>query len=126
MTLPSADDLFSTQETHDDAHREKVQDIVLDLIDDFPDHPFHVKDDEAMQAMVESIRSGGIQTPLIIRNKDNGRYELISGHRRKFAAALAERDILPCIVREMTRDEAIIAMVDANLQRAVILPSEKA
>ena len=103
-----------------------MQEIALDLIDDFPNHPFHVKDDETMQAMAASIREVGIQTPLIVRRKDDGRYEIISGHRRKFAAALAGRETLPCIVREMTRDEAVIAMVDANLQREVILPSEKA
>jgi len=126
MSLPSADDLFSTQETRDDAQREKVQDIALDLIDSFPDHPFHVRQDEAMSTMEKSIREVGIQTPLIVRPKDDGRYEIISGHRRKFAAALAGRETLPCIVREMTRDEAVIAMIDANLQREVILPSEKA
>ena len=126
MTLPTADDLFSTQETRDDAQREKVQEIALDLVDGFPNHPFHVKDDEAMQTMVASIREVGIQTPLIVRPKDDGRYEIISGHRRKFAAVLAGRETLPCIVREMTRDEAVIAMVDANLQREVIHPSEKA
>ena len=126
MALPSADDLFSTQETRDDAQREKVQEIALDLVDGFPDHPFQVRDDEAMRAMSASIREVGIQTPLIVRPKDDGRFEIISGHRRKFAAALAGRETLPCIVREMTRDEAIIAMIDANLQREVILPSEKA
>ena len=126
VALPSADDLFSTQETRDDAQREKVQDIPLDLVDDFPDHPFHVRQDEAMSAMEQSIRTVGIQTPLIARRKDDGRYELISGHRRKFAAVLAGRETLPCIIRETTRDEAIIAMIDANLQREVILPSEKA
>ena len=126
MTLPSATDLFSTQETRDDAQREKVQEIALDLVDDFPDHPFHVKNDEAMQTMAASIREVGIQTPLIVRPKEDGHYELVSGHRRKFAAALAGSETLPCIVREMTRDEAVIAMIDANLQREVILPSEKA
>ena len=126
MSLPSADDLFSTQATRDDAQREKVQEISLALIDPFPEHPFHVREDEAMTAMAESIKAVGIQTPLIVRPKDDERYEIISGHRRKFAAALAGCETLPCIVREMTRDEAIIAMIDANLQREVILPSEKA
>jgi len=126
MALPSADDLFSTQETRDDAQREKVQEIPLGHIDDFPGHPFHVKDDEAMQAMAASIREVGIQTPLIVHKKDDGRYEIISGHRRKFAATLAGRETLPCIIREMTHDEVIIAMIDANLQREMILPSEKA
>jgi len=126
MRLPSADDLFSTQAERDDAQRERVQDIPLDLIDGFPDHPFQVRDDEAMQAMVESIGAVGIHTPLLVRPKDDGRYEIISGHRRKHAATLAGLASVPVIIREMTRDEAIIAMIDANLQREVILPSEKA
>jgi ParB family chromosome partitioning protein len=129
FTLPKqrrTSDLFSTQESRDDAQREKVQEIPIDKIDDFLDHPFHVKNDEAMQTMAASIREVGIQTPLIVRPKDDGHYEIISGHRRKFAATLAGLEALPCIVREMTRDEAVIAMVDANLQREVILPSEKA
>jgi len=119
-------DLFTTQESRDDAQREKVQEIPLDLIDDFPGHPFHVRQDEAMESMVESVRKSGVLTPAVARPKDDGRYELVSGHRRKFAAALAGLETLPVIVREMTRDEAIIAMVDANMQREVILPSEKA
>ena len=88
MTLPSANDLFSTQESRDEAQRERVQEIALDLIDDFPGHPFHVRQDEAMQTMVESIRKAGVLTPAVVRPKDDGRYELVSGHRRKFAAAL--------------------------------------
>jgi ParB family chromosome partitioning protein len=126
LDLPSAADLFSTQAERDDAKREKARDIPLAEIDDFPDHPFQVRNDEAMQNMVESVKAVGIQTPAIARQKEDGRYELISGHRRKMAAALAELETMPLIVRNLSRDEAIIAMVDANLQREQILPSEKA
>jgi ParB family chromosome partitioning protein len=119
--IQTLDDLFGIP-----AAGEAVQSIPLDQIDDFPDHPFHVRQDEAMAVMVESVQAVGIQTPLIVRPKEDGRYEIISGHRRKFAAALAGLEALPCIVRQFTRDEAIIAMIDANLQREVILPSEKA
>ena len=120
-TIQTLDDLFGIP-----ASDETVQSVPANLVDAFPDHPFQVKQDEAMAAMVESVQAVGIQTPLIVRPKEDGRYEVISGHRRKFAAALAGLEILPCIVREMTRDEAIIAMIDSNLQREVILPSEKA
>ena len=126
LNLPSVDDLFSTQESRDDAKREKVMDVPLSEIDDFPDHPFQVKDDEAMQNMVESVRKFGVLTPAVARQKEDGRYELISGHRRKRACELAGIDTLPVIVRQMSRDEAIIFMIDSNLQREVILPSEKA
>jgi ParB family chromosome partitioning protein len=126
LPLPSAGDLFSTQETRDDLHREKVTDISFTEIDNFPDHPFQVKDDESMQAMVDSIKTYGVHTPAIVRLKDDDRFELVSGHRRKMASELAGLETLPCIIREMSRDEAIIAMVDANLQRDVVLPSEKA
>jgi ParB family chromosome partitioning protein len=126
LNLPSADDLFSTQEERDDAKREKVLDIPLSEIDSFPDHPFQVRMDEAMQAMAESIKTFGIQTPAIVRQKEDGRYELVSGHRRKMACELAGLETMPCIIRQMSRDEAIIAMVDSNLQRETILPSEKA
>jgi len=126
LNLPSADDLFTTQEERDDAKREKVLEIPLAELDDFPDHPFQVKMDESMKAMADSVKILGIQTPAIVRLKEDGRYELVSGHRRKMACELAGLDTLPCIVRQMTRDEAIIAMVDSNLQREVILPSEKA
>ena len=119
-------DLFTTQEQRDDMKREKVLDVPLTEIDDFPNHPFQVRNDEAMQSMVESVKAVGIQTPAIARKKDDGRYELISGHRRKMAATLAGRETMPLIVRDLSRDEAIIAMVDANLQRETILPSEKA
>lgn len=119
-------ELFTTQEQRDEDKREKVLVISLSEIDPFPDHPFQVKLDESMQAMVDSVKTFGIQTPALVRQKENGRYELVSGHRRKMACELAGLDSMPCIVRQMTRDEAIIAMVDANLQREVILPSEKA
>ena len=118
-------DLFTTQEQRDDVKREKVVNIPLAQIDDFPDHPFQVRQDEAMQGMVDSVKAVGIQTPAIVRQKEDGRYELISGHRRKLAATLAGLETMPVIVRNLSRDEAIIAMVDANLQRETILPSEK-
>lgn len=121
-----AADLFTTQEQRDDAKREKVLEVPLTEIDDFPEHPFQVKNDESMQSMVESVKAVGIQTPAIARQKEDGRYELVSGHRRKMAAVMAGLEAMPLIVRELSRDEAIIAMVDANLQRETILPSEKA
>ena len=126
LNLPSADDLFTAQEERDDVGREKVLDISLSEIDTFPDHPFLVKMDESMQAMVDSVTAVGIQTPAVVRRKEDGRYELVSGHRRKKACELAGLETMPCIVRQLSHDEAIIAMVDANLQREIILPSEKA
>ena len=119
-------ELFTTQEQRNEVRREKVLDILLSDIDAFPDHPFQVKMDESMQAMADSIRTIGVQTPAVVRRKDDGRYELVSGHRRRRASELAGLESLPCIVRELTYDEAVITMVDANLQREVILPSEKA
>lgn len=126
IDLPAFDELFLTQDERDDLKREKVIDIALLEIDNFPDHPFYVRDDEDMLHLVESVSEFGVLTPVTLRQKEDGRYELISGHRRKRAAELAGLDTLPSIVRDMTRDEAIIAMVDANLQRERILPSEKA
>ena len=126
LNLPPADSLFSTQEERDDLKREKVLEISLSEIDDFPDHPFQVRMDESMQAMADSVKAVGIQTPAIVRQKEDGRYELVSGHRRKMACELAVLDSMPCIVRQMSRDEAIISMVDSNLQRETIMPSEKA
>jgi len=130
LDLPPADSLvdqiFTTQEQRDDAKREKVMDIPLSEIDPFPNHPFLVKHDEAMQNMVESVKTFGIQTPAIVRQKDDGRYELISGHRRKMASEIVGQLELPCIIRKLSDSEATIAMVDANLQRETILPSEKA
>jgi len=119
-------EMFTTQEQRDESNLEKVLDLPLSEIDPFPDHPFNVKMDESMQAMADSVKSVGIQTPAVLRHKKDGRYELISGHRRKMACELARLETLPCIIRELDDDEAIIAMVDANLQREVILPSEKA
>jgi len=126
IIMPPADSLFTTQAERDDARREKVLDIPLYKIDGFPNHPFQVKMDESMQAMAESVKTYGIQTPAIVRQKEDGRYELVSGHRRKMACELAGLETMPCIVRELSRDEAVIVMVDSNLQREVILPSEKA
>jgi ParB family chromosome partitioning protein len=119
-------DLFTTQEQRDEDKREKVLDIPISEIDPFPDHPYQVRMDESMQAMADSVKAVGIQTPAVVRLKEDGRYELVSGHRRKMACELAGLETMPSIVREMSRDEAIIAMVDSNLQREVILPSEKA
>ena len=127
--IQTLDDLFgisATQAERDDVKREKVLDIPLSEIDGFPDHPFQVKMDESMQAMAESVKSFGIQTPAIVRQKEDGRYELVSGHRRKMACEIAGVEKMPCIIRQLNRDEAIITMVDSNLQREVILPSEKA
>ena len=126
LNLPSADDLFSTQESRDGTKLEKVVFIPRSQIDSFPNHPFLVKVDDSMMALVESIKAVGVQTPATVRPKEGGRYEYVAGHRRDKACELAEIDDMPCIVRQMTRDEAIIAMVESNLQREVILPSEKA
>ena len=126
LNLPSADDLFSTQEERDDAKRERVIDIPRSQIDGFPDHPFQVKVDESMLALVESVKLYGVLVPATVRSKEGGRYEYVAGHRRDKACELAGIETIPCIVRQMSRDEAIIAMVDSNLQRDVILPSEKA
>ena len=119
-------DIFTTQDQRDDTNREKVMEIPLSEIDPFPNHPFQVKHDEAMQTMADSIKTFGIQTPAIVRQKDDGRYELVSGHRRKMACEIAEIEVLPCIIRKLSKEESIIAMVDANLQRENILPSERA
>jgi ParB family chromosome partitioning protein len=124
--LPSVDDLFTTQAERDDTGREKVFDVPLGEIDGFPDHPFLVRIDDEMREMVESVREHGVLTPAIARRKDDGRYELLSGHRRKMASELAGLSTLPVIVREMDRDAAIVFMVNANMQREHVLPSEKA
>ena len=126
FNLPTVDDLFTTQEMRDDAQRESVRLIPLSEIDDFPDHPFHVRLDEAMQNLAGSIERFGILTPAVVRQKEDGRYELVSGHRRRKACELTGISEIPAIVRDMTRDEAVIFMVDANLQREMVLPSEKA
>ena len=112
LNLPSVD-IFSTQEERDDDKREKVLDIPLSIIDSFPDHPYNVTMDDSMQALIESIKVAGVQTPAVVRQKEDGRYELISGHRRKMACELAEIETMPCIVRQMDNDEAVVAMVDA-------------
>ena len=126
FTLPTLDDLFSTQELRDDAKLSKIRDIPLELIDDFPDHPFKVKLDEDMDQLIQSIKERGIITPVTLRPKEDGRYEIVSGHRRKKACELAGFETVKAEVREMTRDEAIILMVESNFQRSQILPSEKA
>ena len=126
FTLPTLDDLFSTQEMRDDAKLAKIRDIPLELIDDFPDHPFKVRDDEDMVQLVESVKERGVITPATVRQKEDGRYELISGHRRKRACELAGFETLRCEVVDLTRDEATILMVESNFQRSQILPSEKA
>ena len=126
FTLTSLDDLFSTQEQRDDEKFSKIKDIPISDIDDFPDHPFKVKDDEDMMQLVESIKERGVITPATVRLKEDGRYELISGHRRKRASEIVGLDTLRCEVVELTRDEATILMVESNCQRSKILPSEKA
>ena len=124
--LTSVDELFTTQEERDIAKRETVMDIPLAEISDFPNHPFKVTVDEKMLEMADSVKRYGVLVPTIVRPKQGGGYEMIAGHRRKMASELAERPTLNCIVRDLTDDEAIIIMVDSNLQREVILPSEKA
>lgn len=124
--LTSVDDLFSTQESRDEAKLERVLNLSPVRISDFPNHPFKVRMDEEMLQMVESVKQHGVLVPALVRPKEKGRYEMVSGHRRKCAAELAELSEIPCIVRNLTDDEAIIVMVDSNLQREKILPSEKA
>ncbi len=124
MKLPAADELFTTQAERD--IKESVKDIPLNEISDFPDHPFKVKVDEGMMEMADSIREYGVLVPALVRPKPEGGYEMVAGHRRKMASELAEKEEIPCIVRELTDDEAVLIMVDSNLQREKILPSEKA
>ncbi len=126
MKLTSVDDLFSTEESRAEAEKEHVQEIPITEIDGFPEHPFHVDMDDAMSEMVESIKRFGVLSPAVARQKEDGRYELISGHRRKKACELAGIEKMPVIIRNMDRDEAVIFMVDSNLQRERLLPSEKA
>jgi len=128
FTLPTntLDELFSTQEERDDAKLSKIRDIPLELIDDFPDHPFKVRDDEDMIQLVESVKERGVITPATVRQKEDGRYELISGHRRKRACELAGFEALRCEVVDLDRDAATVLMVESNYQRSQILPSEKA
>ena len=124
--LTSVDSLFTTQEEREEAGRESVREIPLSEITDFPNHPFQVRMDEKMTEMADSIRQYGVLVPAIVREKPEGGYEMVSGHRRKAACELAGTQSLPCIVRNLTDDEAILIMVDSNLQREQILPSEKA
>lgn len=126
MTLPLVDDLFSTQEERDEEKRESVWEIPLAEISDFPNHPFKVRMDEEMRDMAESVKQYGVLVPALVREKLGGGYEMIAGHRRKMASELAKQATMPCLVRNLTDDEAIIVMVDSNLQREKILPSEKA
>ena len=126
MRLPSLDDLFTSQKERDEADLKKIYEIPLTEIDPFPDHPFKVKDDEDMMNLVESVRANGVLTPATVRKKEDGRYELLSGHRRMRACELAGIDKLRCEIVEMSRDEATVFMVESNFQRTTILPSEKA
>ena len=124
--LTSVDELFTTQEIREDAKLERVVNLSPAEISDFPNHPFKVRMDEEMLQMAESVKQHGVLVPVLVRPKENGGYEMVSGHRRKCAAELAEMSEIPCIVRNLTDDEAVIVMVDSNLQREIILPSEKA
>ena len=126
VSLNSYDDIFSTEETRQEEQREQVQQIPIDELYPFKDHPFKVLDDEAMQRTVESIKQLGVTNPLIARPRPDGGYEIISGHRRQHAAQLARLKTLPVIVRDMSDDAAVLLMVDSNLQREQILPSERA
>ena len=124
--LTSLDSLFTTQEQRDAAKRDVVLDLPLDQIGDFPNHPFKVRQDDAMMEMMESVQLHGVLVPGLVRQLADGSYQMVSGHRRKLASRLAGLDTLPCIVRDLTDDEAIIVMVDSNLQREKVMPSEKA
>ncbi len=124
--LSSFDDLFQTDESREDMKREKLMDIPISRIQDFPDHPYKVKDDENMVELVESVKTRGLIQPVLVRPIDNGMYEMVSGHRRKRAFEIAGIEKIPARVQNLTRDEAILSMVDSNLQRDEILPSEKA
>ena len=126
IKLASVDELFSTEESRADSQREKVLDIPLSEISDFPNHPFKVKADEAMLEMADSVKQYGVLVPGLVRPKPDGGYEIVAGHRRKKASELAGKETMPCIVRELDDDAATIIMVDSNLQRESILPSEKA
>lgn len=126
IELTAYDDLFQTDESRAEAKLSKIRDIPIAEIDEFPDHPFKVLLDEDMEQLVESIKRNGVMTPATVRLKEDGRYELISGHRRKKACEIAGLETLKCEVKELSRDEAIIVMVESNLQRSTILPSEKA
>ena len=126
LNLPSLDDLFTTQAEREDAKLEKVLLLPPEEISEFPNHPFQVRMDDAMKEMVQSVRENGVLVPALVRPKEGGGYEMVSGHRRKRAAELAGLREIPCIIRNLTDDQAIVIMVDSNLQREQILPSEKA
>ena len=126
MNLPSVDDLFTTQEERDQKNQEYIKEISIYEITDFPNHPFKVKMDDKMLETIESVRAHGVLVPALVREKPTGGYEMISGHRRKMASELAGKETMPCIVRNLSDDQAVIVMVDSNLQREEILPSEKA
>lgn len=126
FTLTKLDDLFTTQAQRDEEQLSKIRDIPLELIDDFPDHPFKVRDDEDMMQLVECVKERGVITPATVRQKEDGRYELVSGHRRKRACELAGFETLRSEIVDLNRDEATILMVESNFQRSEILPSEKA
>ena len=126
IKLPSLDDLFSSQEERDDARLKRIHEIPLDQIDPFPDHPYKVRDDEEMMALVESVKENGVITPATVRKKEDGRYELLSGHRRMRACMINGISTLRCEVVDMDRDEATIFMVESNIHRNTVLPSEKA
>lgn len=126
LAMTGYDELFMNDKERQESGLPKIYDIPLTEIDDFPDHPFQVRMDEDMDQLVESVKSRGIITPITLRQKEDGRYEIISGHRRKKACELAGLEMVPAEIKELTRDEAIILMVESNLQRSVILPSEKA
>ncbi len=126
VELASVDDLFSTEESRQDAHREKVTEIALCELHPFPDHPFAVKDDDSMKETVESVKEYGVLTPAIVRPREDGGYEIVAGHRRKHACELAGLETMPCLIRDIDRDLATIIMVDSNLQREDITPMERA
>ena len=126
MRLPSVDDLFSTEESRQEAKLARIYDIPISEIDDFPDHPFKVRDDEDMENLIESIKERGVITPATVRKMPNGRYEMISGHRRKRACEKLGMETLRCEVVDLNKEEATILMVESNFQRSEILPSEKA
>ena len=126
MPLPKLDDLFTTEEDRKNDKLEKVVDIDLSLIDDFPNHPFKVTNNEEMKRITNSVKENGVLFPVLVRKKQNGRYEMISGHRRKMASELVNKTNIPCIIRDLTDEEATIIMVDSNMQREHILPSERA
>lgn len=126
LNLPSADDLFSTQEQRANEQLEKVVLLPPDNIKDFPNHPFKVRQDEEMEKLAESIEEYGILVPCIVRHNQKGELEMVAGHRRKFASEIAGVDKIPCLIRQLTDEESTIIMVDSNLQREKVLPSEKA